>query len=207
VAGGDFRRSRRRERGAKDLVRRHFFFFFFFFFACARTRPPRRVQEETTTCTLSKEKFMWRPTFSAQSESQKHLCEEEDLARIIGGGGERPRAREEVCPGFSYVIASGGLGALCLFLLFFQKKIKNCAFAPSKTHFASSVLVLSNVAYIHSNSHYGKFKISSRFRAEEVIRDAMRAMAGSVRVRARYRARGGVRDLGAKFFFRFSSPF
>jgi len=97
-------------------------------------------------------------------------------------------------------------GSLPLFT-FFPKKIKNCAFAPSKTHFASSVLVLSNVAYIHSNSHYGKFKISSRFRAEEVIRDAMRAMAGSVRVRARYRARGGVRDLGAKFFFRFSSPF
>jgi hypothetical protein len=137
VAGGDFRRSRRRERGAKDLVRRHFFFFFFFFFACARTRPPRRVQEETTTCTLSKEKFMWRPTFSAQSESQKHLCEEEDLARIIGGGRGATESTGGSVPWF--FVCDSFRRSWGSFYFFSKKKIKNCAFAPSKTHFASSV--------------------------------------------------------------------
>ena len=90
------------------------------------------------------------------------------------------------------------------FLLFFPAKKKTPA-APSNRNTFASVLVLSNVAtYIHS-SHYGKFKLSSRFRAEEVIRDAMRAMAGRVRVRARYRARAGGRDLGDKFVSGFSS--
>ena len=116
--------------------------------------------------------------FAPHAESQKH-------------------AKKKTSPGAE----GGATGALevlarfCLFLLFFQKKKK--AAAPSSRNTFASVLVLSNVAYIHS-SHYGKFKISFRFRAEEVIRDAMRAMAGSVRVRARYRARG-VRDLGDKF--------
>jgi len=92
------------------------------------------------------------------------------------------------------------------FLLFFQKKETAAPSSSSRNTFAS-VLVLSNVAtYIHS-SHYGKFKLSSRFRAEEVIRDAMRAMAGRVRVRARYRARAGGRDLGDKFVSGFSSRF
>ena len=93
------------------------------------------------------------------------------------------------------------------FLLFFPSKKKNTSCALSSRNTFASVLVLSNVAtYIHS-SHYGKFKLSSRFRAEEVIRDAKRAMAGRVRVRARYRARAGGRDLGDKFVSGFSSRF
>jgi len=101
-------------------------------------------------------------------------------------------------------MASEVLGSFCpLFFTLFPKK-KTPA-APSNRNTFASVLVLSNVAtYIHS-SHYGKFKLSSRFRAEEVIRDAKRAMAGRVRVRARYRARAGGRDLGDKFVSGFSS--
>ena len=187
MAGGDFRRSRRRERGAKDLVRRHFFlffFFFFFFFACACTRP-RRVKERYT---LSKEKI-----YVVNARRRRPLARR---------GGERHHRAPRSMYALVFRMASEVLGSFCpLFFTLFPKK-KTPA-APSSRNTFASVLVLSNVAtYIHS-SHYGKFKLSSRF--SRGGSDSRReARDGGTRSRSRTvsRARGGSR-FGRQICFRF----
>ena len=189
MAGGDFRRSRRRERGAKDLVRRHFFLFFFFFFfvvACACTRP-RRVKERYT---LSKEKI-----YVVNARKKK-------TTRQARRGARQPSTEEYVCLGFSYCFGGRSWALFASFLLFFQKKETAAPSSSSRNTFAS-VLVLSNVAtYIHS-SHYGKFKLSSRF--SRGGSDSRReARDGGTRSRSRTvsRARGGSR-FGRQICFRF----
>ena len=137
VAGGDFRRSRRRERGAKDLVRRHFFLFFFFFFfvvACACTRP-RRVKERYT---LSKEKI-----YVVNARKKK-------TTRQARRGATPPSTEECVCLGFSY--GFGGLGLFLPPLFYFVSKKKNtsCALEPKHICLSFSTLERSDIHTLQS---------------------------------------------------------
>jgi hypothetical protein len=132
-----------------------------------------------------RKKIMWRTLQHFECQKTR---EEEDHSPGAEGSAT-PSTEEYVCLGFSYCFGGRSWALFASFLLFFQKKETA---APSSRNTFASVLVLSNVAtYIHS-SHYGKFKLSSRFSrgGSNSRRDAR---DGGTRSRSRTvsRARGG----------------
>ena len=140
---------------------------------------------------------MWRTLLLLQEHNKR---ERED---------RRPRAKRSEKQALWFVVwnSVGGL-FLPLFTFFPKNEKKLLPPSSSSRNTFASVLVLSNVAtYIHS-SHYGKFKLSSRFSrgGSNSRRDAR---DGGTRTRSRTvsRARGGFRDLGDKFVSGFPSPF
>ena len=137
VAGGDFRRSRRRERGAKDLVRRHFFLFFFFF-ACACTRP-RRVKERYT---LSKEKI-----YVVNARKKK-------TTRQARRGATKTEHRGVCVPWFFVWLRRSWALFAPSFLLFFpptaQKKNTSCALEPKHICLSFSTLERSDIHTLQS---------------------------------------------------------